>query len=493
MHSSRHLCSTHSAAIHRSRRSPRSHLAERPSTIFLGRFLKLRALDSRSRSAALSGVTALAGKIVSLGTNVVVVRLAYRYLGAERYGMWVTLTSIVMMLSFADLGMSNGLINLVAEALGHDHSREAQRAVSSGLWMLGLVAMLLAGAAALASPFVVPAKIFNVHSAPAVAESGPALLAFFICFLLNLPLGAIRSAQAGMQQGYCNHLWGILGSVLSLMTLIAALHLRASLPVLVVCLSAPPLAASVLNAIQLFLWSHPELTPAPSAFCRSTASRLFRTGTMYFLMQLSLAVGMQTDNVVIAQILGSAAVADYAIPARLFGMVNAFLVLCSAALLPAYADAAARSDRLWIRKTFFRAASLGTSVTLATVVILVLFCNPILALWIAPNVRAPLPLLFTLAAQCLINAYLQPLCFLLNGVGQFRQQAISAVLMAILNLGLSIFFVRQFGIVGAVLGTVLALIMTQVVPLSLAAKHVLHELPVVSTPLAVQPSCDSCA
>lgn len=423
----------------------------------------------RYRRAAMSGAAASLGKVISLATSILTVRLTFRYLGAERYGIFITITSIVLMLGFADLGISNGLINLVADAIGREDHRSARAAVTSAFWMLSAIAGILALVAAAAYPFINPSVLFNVHTPSAMRESGPALAVFFACFLLQLPLGAVRGTLSGMQQGYQNSLWAAFGTLLSLAAVLLAIHSRAGLPLLVLSVTGPPVLAGILNGVELFGFSHPELAPAFRNSSRKTASRLFHTGVMFFLQQLGYCIGMQTDNVVIAQIMGAESVAAYAVPARLFNMVLGFLVMVSAAMWPAYADAKARADVQWIRRSFLRTSIGGTAVTVLITALLILFGNRILAVWIGPQMHASMSLLLILGAQCIVYAYLQPVNFLLNAIGKFRVQVICGLAMAAVNLGLSIMFVIRYGIVGGALGTVLSLLIVQVVPLTIVA------------------------
>jgi O-antigen/teichoic acid export membrane protein len=430
----------------------------------------------RYRRATLTGTTAALSRVVSFSTSIITVRLTFRYLGAERYGMWMTITSVVMMLVFADLGMNNGLINIVADATGKEDLRTARQATASAFWLLSVVAIAIAAAGMIAYPHVSASRLFNVHSPLAMRESGPALLVFFFCFVMNVPLGIVRGTQTGLQNAYINNLWNMLGSVSSLGALFVAIHLHAGLPALVMSLSGPPVIITILNGTELFAWSHPQLRPDPRDFSRAVAARLLRIGLMFFLLQASISVGMQTDNVVIAQILGAKAVAAYAVPARLFNMIVSFITMLSGSMWPAYADAMARRDGPWIQRTFRRVTLAGTSITLCATILLVLFGNRILALWIGPQMQASLMLLSVFGLQCMVFSYLQPINFLLNGIGELKSQVVCAIAMAVVNLGLSILFVKHYGIVGAVLGTLLAQLTVQVIPLTVIARKQLRKL-----------------
>ena len=73
----------------------------------------------------------------------IAVPLTLHYLGTERYGMWMTISSIVAMMGFADLGMGLGLMNAISEAHGQEDRLAAERYVSSGFFMLSAVALLI--------------------------------------------------------------------------------------------------------------------------------------------------------------------------------------------------------------------------------------------------------------------------------------------------------------------------------------------------------------
>src|ERR1039458_3406094 len=59
----------------------------------------------RYRRAALTTFTSVVARAVAVLTWLLAVRLTVRYLGDERYGLWMTITSVMAMMSFADLGI----------------------------------------------------------------------------------------------------------------------------------------------------------------------------------------------------------------------------------------------------------------------------------------------------------------------------------------------------------------------------------------------------
>ena len=98
---------------------------------------------ARSRRATLTALTNLVAKLVTVGTSFATVPLTLHYLGDERFGLWMTISSLSALLAFADFGLGNGLLNAVAEASGRDDPAAIRRLVASAAAMLGTVALAL--------------------------------------------------------------------------------------------------------------------------------------------------------------------------------------------------------------------------------------------------------------------------------------------------------------------------------------------------------------
>ena len=118
----------------------------------------------RFRRAALTTMTSVAARAIALLTALISVPLTFRYLGAERYGIWMVLISIIAAMGFADLGIGNGLMNAVSEAYGKDDHHLAKEYITSALALMLCIATLLALAGAVAYPFLPWLRLFNVKS-----------------------------------------------------------------------------------------------------------------------------------------------------------------------------------------------------------------------------------------------------------------------------------------------------------------------------------------
>jgi O-antigen/teichoic acid export membrane protein len=417
----------------------------------------------RYRRMALTCIASLFSRGISVIASLISIPLTLRYLGAERYGLWMVLLSYISLMGFADLGIGNGIVNAISEAHGKDDRALAAEYVSSGFFLMLGIAGILAIAGGVAYPFLPWSRIFNVHSSLVSTEGTRAFLILFSWFVINMPLGVVTRVQAALQQGYWSQMISASGNVVSLIGLLLAMKLHGNLAWLVCTSTFGVMFATVLNGWVLF-WRHPWLIPSASSYRRIAARKIFSLGILFFVLQVSIAVGYSSDNIVIAQILGASAVALYAIPQKLFGYVSQLVLIGLTPLWPAYGEAMARGDVAWVRKTLFRSIALVTTVSIGMSTILVLCGAKIVSLWAGPNIRPSLLLLSALAASVVASSVSNSFSIFLNGLSIMRFQAICATVGSSANIVLSIYLTRRIGIPGVVIGSVVSQVVCGVIP-----------------------------
>ena len=76
--------------------------------------------QDRVRRAIHTGGISVFARVAQISTSLITVPLALKYLGNERFGLWMAVSSVLAMASFADLGVGNGVLNTVTTAYGKD-------------------------------------------------------------------------------------------------------------------------------------------------------------------------------------------------------------------------------------------------------------------------------------------------------------------------------------------------------------------------------------
>ncbi len=75
-----------------------------------------------------------AAGIITSSLTLMSLPLAVRYLGAERYGVWATITTTAVWINLLDLGIANTLTNDISRAYAHGDRQTAARAPSPTRW-----------------------------------------------------------------------------------------------------------------------------------------------------------------------------------------------------------------------------------------------------------------------------------------------------------------------------------------------------------------------
>jgi O-antigen/teichoic acid export membrane protein len=407
----------------------------------------------RYRRAAVTAASSVLARVLSSAAGVVSVPLAITYLGTERYGLWMAISSVVAMLGLADMGMGNGLLNAISTADGKSDEKSAIESVSSAFLMLTAVAAAILVIALVVNPVLPWQTIFKVRTALAAGEVRPTVLVLAVCVALNLPLGIVDKVQIGFQEGFRNNLWQSASALLGLGSIIAAIHFRGGLPLLVAAIAGAPTLARAANWIVQFTITRPWLRPSLRSFDRRRAAQLTKTGSIFFILNLLMIIGYSSDGIIIAHYQGPSALATYAVVQKLFfsTAVSEFLI---APLWPAFGEAIARDDYGWIRRTIRRSLILNFALTALIGIPLVIYGRQLVAWWTVSKILAPVSLLVSFAVLRMLMVYQGTLSVFLNHGDMLRKQLGFFSLASLCSIALKVVLVKPLGEAGVVWATV---------------------------------------
>jgi O-antigen/teichoic acid export membrane protein len=392
--------------------------------------------------------------------------------------MWLTISSMIALLTLTDLGVGNGLLNAVSQSLAREDVANTRRQISSAVVLLTVMAVGLAVVFALGYSMIPWSRILAVSSPQGIAEAGPAVAVWVACFLIGLPLSAVAQVRMARQEGYIVHLAAAAGNLAAVAALVVVILGHQGLPVLVVAMAGPPLVASAINGIVLFKRDAPKLRPSRALADQRVGFELLRAGFLFFVLQIAMAVAFTSDTLVLAQLIGPEAVAEYGVASKLFLIPAGFVAIALSPLWPAYGEAIARGDLAWTRSTLIRSIRASLLITLPAAIVLVAFGQPIIALWVGTAVAPSLLLLFCFGIWTVLSAIGTSVAMLLNGAEEIRIQAGAAAVMAVVNLGLSIWLTSRIGVPGVMLGTVIAYGVFVLAPMALYVPAVLRRIEV---------------
>lgn len=410
----------------------------------------------RTRQARWTGIATLLARGIAIGLSIATLPLASRYLGRERYGLWLTLVSFITWISILNFGLSNSLVNVLVRE--DDESQTSRQAVSSAFWLIILVASFFILAALAVTPLIDWAAILNVSSSQAREELRDSITLVVVCTAIRLPTSIVIAIYQAYQQGYLYQIWSGIGGVVSAFALVVAIQLGAGLPWLVAVSFGGFICADLIGLTHQLGWSRSWLRPSLSAFRWSGAIQLIKQGLQFWLAQLSVILTFQVGLLVTSRLFGAGQVAEYGTMLRLFTLVGAIQTAFVEPLWAAYSEAFARHDYRWVVETFRHSLRVSLLWTVTATFAVLALMPWLFRMLVKADITPAWSLALAMMALEIVSAAARCISTLLNGLGALRLQAICGPIAGLTNLLLSVVLGRLIGPAGVVWATVTCLL-----------------------------------
>ena len=413
----------------------------------MGLLTRITTMSPRLLAVVKTVMASVVERGLTIVIGLVTVPLSLSYLGASQYGLWATITSFVGLFAFADLGIGYGVMNAVAAATGRDDRREVRSVLSNGLAMLLVAGAIILGVFALTYPFLQWERILGVDDPADVQVARAAMIVLAVLFAVNIPLGLVQRLQYGLQRGYLNSVVQLTGSVTGLLLILAVIRLDLGLTGMVGMFLIAPMLATIAVAVWMMRKDR-DLVPDVSLVRLDAMKRLLQTGGMFFVIQMSASLAFASDNLIIAQVLGTEAVASYAVHQKLFSPVQAMVAFIMTPLWPAYTEAIARGDIRWVRLVLARSAAVLGVGSLVGTLLLLWQADWLMHLWLRGKMDVQAGLCVALTVWITVDSIGKAFSMFLNGAGILKQQLYITLAFVPLCLTLKVLFAGWFGVQG---------------------------------------------
>lgn len=413
--------------------------------------------DERYRVAVLAILANVLSRVAGLGLMLLSVGLTLPYLGAERFGIWMTIASFAAMLTFLDLGVGNALTNHVANRAALSDLPLLRKTISGGLGFLTMIGTCIGAALWILAYHLPWEKIIKVTNTTLIPEVRYAAMCFAVLFGLNIIASGVTRVYAGLQQAYKAHLVTTFTTILACVVIWYAAETQQGIVVLL----AIVLGAQIFAGFLLFCMLIAQSLFTFNNFIYSSFNEsrfLIRVGGLFLLLQIGTMVGWGADSLIIASTLGAAQVAIFAVVQRIFHFASMPLSIINAPLWPAYADAHARGDKVFIKKTL-RKSMLMTFAASTLAAIILLAVHPwLIQSWTQGAITAAIGFVALFAVWTILESCGNAFAMFLNGTGVIGLQVKVTTVFVLVALPLKMVLVQYFGITGIIASTIFAYI-----------------------------------
>ncbi len=371
-------------------------------------------------------------------------------LGLDQFGVWAVTGAFATYAGLLDLGIGRSVSRFVSVFDASGRERAIGECLGLGLIAVTVVGILASAAAFAGAPILSDQLgVLSAERMRVVALSSVAIWSFNgYCSVLN-------SAGIGKRQMVPPNVAGTIAAAINFAFSIAALAASADLVVYAVANAAASLIAIVPAFLAMrYLWKAPYFA-LPS---RDLAKEVLVFGVKNQVGWLADLVNFQTDKVVIALIVDIRAAAVYEIASRVVMAVRGAALLSLSAMISTTAAQLVSEGRGVVRDVYRRYTLRSCAVALPLFMLAAVSSPFLLVAWLgrAPGESALLVPLLTLAYVAHFTTGGGSTISI--GAGYPGVVSANSLLIAALNVVLTVALAPLLGLWGVVLGTFLALL-----------------------------------
>lgn len=395
-------------------------------------------------------------KGINIAIGLILVPITINYLSPTKYGIWITLSSLVAWFGFFDIGLGNGLRNRFAEAIAEGNHLLAKIYVSTTYAILIIIISIVLSLFYIINIFIDWSIILNTGADPFLnKELSYLAIVVFTSFGMTFVLNLISVILSADQQPAKSAVFDLIGKALSLIFIYILTRVSKSSLLslgLIYCTISPLVLA--LSTIWFFSKRYKPYRPSLKSVDFSKARDLFSLGVKFFIIQIAAILLYQTNNMIITQLFGPAMVTPYNVAFKYFSILMMGFMIIIGPFWSAITEAWAKQDITWISGIVKKLMLLWLCI-FALGLIMLLFSGTFFKIWIGNEFTVPLSISILTLSWILLNAWNGIFSQFLNGVGKLKLQLIFGISTALINVPLAIFLGKHMGISGVLLANVI--------------------------------------
>ena len=414
----------------------------------------------------------IATNYLRFAISMVVVLLMTPYiigqLGMEMFGLWSLIFAVIGIFGLMDFGFATAAVKAVAEATGSNDEAGRNRALASLLLVYTVIGLLcLVLVITLSGP---TAGWFDLTDNQYSAFL-PVFWLLGITVSLNFPASLFKAALSGAGRMHIVNAVELLMVLLNaglIYTLLQAgygitgLAISTAVTMLGTSLALIPLAYRLLPGFSLH-WRLASL---------HNIRPLLSFSVYAFMANIAVLMTLRLDLVVIKLFLPLSAVALYAVAAKISEYTFLLNKQFSNALMPLVSQLHGRGDTATVRRIMTDGTRMLLAVAVPGIGLLYYYAPEFIHLWLGAEFADSAGLLRILLLALLPMTLQLNAANILGMTGQHRFLAFAMLASAALNLLLTLVLISIFGIEGAALGTLAAVLLVEAaVILPRACRH----------------------
>jgi O-antigen/teichoic acid export membrane protein len=414
------------------------------------------SVNRKLLSGALGGLTFTA---IGIGVSLLQFSILMRRLPLEIAGIWMVFTNIGGYIAFLDLGLSPTLGREISFAVGDPNLTEDARALRIGslIHSCTVIVGMLAGVIVLVGAVGGWAYLQTIVPQELASATRPAWLIYIAGAAMSLLGEGWFAGIYGLGHVFSEKIIRSASSLLGLLFMTVAVLSNTGFMGLAIAYLLQSVGSLVMARIMIARLS-PNVTKN-GRFESRIVLTLVRPSLKYAATVLGGILILQTDNIVIASTLGPSTIPNYQAVAKIVTILMTLSMMLVSTSVPLISQAHARGDIDSILHLLSRSLRFGLSVIVILASFIASFTDRFIAAWLGPGHFVGFPVVWVLLGVMVLEMHHQAMGATTMATGRIPFLR-PALLAGIINIAVSIVLARHYGLIGVVLGTMIAQVTT---------------------------------
>ncbi len=414
--------------------------------------------DNRTKKVSKNAKIILFVKISSVFCSMFLMRVMYDFLNNKGiYGIWLTILSILSWINIFDIGIGNGLRNILTKMLAKDDFENARKYVSTAYFIFLTFISLLILIFCIFSSTVQWNYFFNTNL---ITQENLNLImkVIIILYLIQFFLNLINYVAYAYQDAVVASVTNLISNALILIELIILTKTTfRGLLIVSIVYSGSFCIVLIFTNFYLFTQRYKKIVPNINQVTIEYLPDLFNVGLKFFIIQIAGVIIFTTDNIIISHLFGPEYVTPYQVTYKLFNIFIIGFSIIQAPLWSAYTDAYTKRDYNWLNKTLTKVKLLNIPFAIG-IILMIITAKTIIKYWMGEELNVPTILILLMGFYTILYILNNSITTFLNGVNKLNYQLIYSIISAIINIPVSIFLAKKIGmgISGVILGTIVS-------------------------------------
>lgn len=412
--------------------------------------------DVRSAKIKRNIIATFIIKGLGILVGLTVVPLTIHYINPTRYGIWVTLASMMAWFGYFDIGLGNGLRNRFAEAVAAGEHELARIYVSTSYAILAVFIGVILILFLCINPFLDWTRILNTPASMAeelVYLSNIVFVLFCIQFVLQLITSVYIADQKPAKASLFQFSYNV---VVLIIIYILTKTTTGSLLKLGITLSLTPVVVYIISSILVYKTEYKIYAPAFRFIQFKYAKDLLNLGIRFFIIQIMILVVFTTSNIIIAQLFGPAQVTTYNIAYQYFSLITIVFSIIITPFWSAFTEAYFKKDLDWIKRSMKNLVLIWLGFIFLSI-IMILLANFAYKIWVGKEINIPMQITILLGMYVTLYNWNIIFSYFLNGTGHIQLQLYYYILIGLINIPMAIVLGKKLGIHGVIFSMIICL------------------------------------